>query len=380
VQSDSRMIVRFSKPLGQLTEDDLRKELLGKVAEGVYAEFKSDWPEELAKHFAAFANSYGGNLFIGVKADEETNLAKELPGIPLKKDLPDRVRDKVIHHSEPVPLFSTFPIKLKASKKCVLLIKIEEGDEPPYLTGDGRIYERNPGSSDPVPIRERLKIDLLYQKRDRTQNEFNQMVGQTYWRVRFPPEPRYRDRTDCSQNILMHRAMIVSPTIVRAELFRDFFGATTRDMVFKAFDRHSVHGGPRTFAQDSIRIGKLPKTEDPLYEFTEIYRSGLVENFKQTRRPPNEHVLVDDFVCSGEHVLKLSEELYCHYGYFGNVYICFGLSGFSGRKSSTKIDALPASRNWAEIERRYPAFEVGQNAEFIMNDIKAELERVFEHH
>ena len=72
----------FSKNLEALEAKDL--DALKSVAEGWYVEYKSQpiKQAEFAKHIAAFANQYGGFLFIGVKeADDHSRCAGSFPGV-----------------------------------------------------------------------------------------------------------------------------------------------------------------------------------------------------------------------------------------------------------------------------------------------------------
>jgi predicted HTH transcriptional regulator len=71
----------FSKPLQDIAGNDLR--VLRSTAE--YIEYKRELPNlrDLAKALSAFANQYGGFLFIGVtEAGDGSRMAKEFGGLP----------------------------------------------------------------------------------------------------------------------------------------------------------------------------------------------------------------------------------------------------------------------------------------------------------
>jgi predicted HTH transcriptional regulator len=61
----------------------------------------------------------------------------------------------------PIPNFDVKEFKIQDS--LVLVIKIEEGAMPPYVTNRGEIYERV--SSGSFPIRDSSKLTQLYNKR-----------------------------------------------------------------------------------------------------------------------------------------------------------------------------------------------------------------------
>lgn len=62
-----------------------------KVREGLKVDYKEDFPKDLPKLITAFANSHGGIVLIGVKADKETNEPIEICGIDLEDGLEERV-------------------------------------------------------------------------------------------------------------------------------------------------------------------------------------------------------------------------------------------------------------------------------------------------
>nr|QNO56114.1 hypothetical protein POMOPPKL_00011 [Methanosarcinales archaeon ANME-1 ERB7]QNO56147.1 hypothetical protein LBAABJFF_00007 [Methanosarcinales archaeon ANME-1 ERB7] len=150
----------FEKSFIEAKEKDL--ELLKSVAEGWYVEYKREKQngKKIAKSISSFANSHGGIYFIGIEADSSTNCAKDFIGV---NDSPDVIRDSVRGNLQPFPYFETFSINLSNGKK-VLMAVISEGNNPPYIHSDGRIYRRQEAASDPISENNRYTIDELYRK------------------------------------------------------------------------------------------------------------------------------------------------------------------------------------------------------------------------
>jgi hypothetical protein len=149
----------FGKKFTELTEDDLQ--ILRKVSEGWYIEYKSIIPEakKIAKSVASFGNSYGGLYILGIEADKN-NCAINFPGVDIKLDI---IHDAVKGNINPFPYFDCYTIGLK-NGKSIIIITVEEGFEPPYIHNDGRIYRRQESSSDPIPETNRYSLDQLYNK------------------------------------------------------------------------------------------------------------------------------------------------------------------------------------------------------------------------
>ena len=113
----------------------------------------------VAKSCAAFANTIGGLLVVGVPDDSD-----ELHGIDdhigeTQLWVKDVLRSRVV----PLPPFRARRLELQ-NGRWILLILVEESTTTPHLlTGQGSIYVRNPGSSDPRPLGDqRLLLDLLH--------------------------------------------------------------------------------------------------------------------------------------------------------------------------------------------------------------------------
>lgn len=159
----------FGKPIDEIVESDLNVLKQKHVAEGLYIEYKSDFPPnvKISHSIASFANSYGGWYFVGIKADQN-NEPEDFCGFNLSihKSPKEKVRDIVVGHIDPIPKFYSKLITL-SNGRGLLVVQIPESDEPPHITRDGRIYRRNAEGSDPVAENDRYTIDKLYEKSKR---------------------------------------------------------------------------------------------------------------------------------------------------------------------------------------------------------------------
>jgi hypothetical protein len=166
----------FDKPIDDLTAPDLDVLLARRIAEGYFVEFKSDFPErrKLAHSIAAFANTYGGWLFIGVVTDDH-NTANGIPGFDLDSTLDpiSTTRDVIRSYIDPVPLFHSKLVVLPTGK-AVLLIEVPDGQDTPFITNDGRVYRRVADAKDPVAETNRHALDALVVKGRRLEEQFRE--------------------------------------------------------------------------------------------------------------------------------------------------------------------------------------------------------------
>ena len=160
----------FDKNLADISPDDLAT--LTNVYEGWYVEYKSRLINNraLAKSLSSFANQYGGWLFLGIVEDGGSHAAKSFPGIPncqvpsglesLKNASKDLLRPFVFYETR---VFSG-PIESVGLQqgRSIIVVRIPEGPNTPYVHNDGRVYRRIADSSDPRPETDRATLDLLF--------------------------------------------------------------------------------------------------------------------------------------------------------------------------------------------------------------------------
>lgn len=156
----------FNGNLNELNEKQLQLLIEKEVAEGWYIEYKNNLildGRKIAKSVSSFANSEGGWYFMGIDSDQKTNKATELTGVDIadKRDIADQISKLITGNVSPVPSFDIRIVELH-SKRSVIIVKIEEGQQPPYTTSSGTIYQREHNASNPV--KDRYILEKLYEK------------------------------------------------------------------------------------------------------------------------------------------------------------------------------------------------------------------------
>lgn len=136
------------KDLVDVTWDDLSQ--LADLDEGYVLEFKQTFGttvrRKVPKIIASFSNSSGGWLIIGI-ADADRSIC------PIKRDSFDfsqAIGELCRRHVTPTPrLDMRFVIKPGTTDEGVLVVKVEEGDFPPYVA-DGVVEVREGSTSGPA--------------------------------------------------------------------------------------------------------------------------------------------------------------------------------------------------------------------------------------
>jgi hypothetical protein len=168
----------FDKEISKLEASDLA--ILREVYEGWFVDYKQEiiQAKDLAKQIAAFANSNGGWLFIGIKEkDGKERTASEFSGVTDIDKALVTVRNAASVHIH--PQFTGYTCKVikgpndeigLEEDRAIIVIEIKAGLEPPYIHSSGQIYRRFDDES--RPEKDRLELDKLYAKSEKFNENF----------------------------------------------------------------------------------------------------------------------------------------------------------------------------------------------------------------
>ncbi|MCE5286077.1 MAG: ATP-binding protein [Pelosinus sp.] len=166
------------KDIHQIDYSDL-SQLSGKeIKEGFQIEYKSMFSDsvfkKLPKIICSFANERGGWLFIGI--DENTLTPCPIP----TQEFELRINEKLLYQCSPVPyVIVKFISTPDDSSKGVLVIKVLEGRNPPYIC-NGVIYRRVGSGSSPIKeVDDRFFVDKLYQKAGEHREKIEKFCNKT---------------------------------------------------------------------------------------------------------------------------------------------------------------------------------------------------------
>ncbi len=255
----------FDKELAEIKRKDLDLLISKKVAEGWYVEFKSDFtsPKGVGHSIASFANTDGGWYIIGVEANKDTNEVEEIVGFELGKSKKpkDTISNIVRDHITPKPFFESKLVKV-GEGRGVLVIRIEQGSEPPYITNDGRIYQRVGEQSSPLEIRDRYLLEKLF---DRSR-ESKQRI-ENFCRNTLVMSKGQKEQNSCFLEIYL--------------FFKPFNSFTFKDFLQKSFFLNMQ----KVLNEDVTIFGKDAKSIKGGISFNNIYTSFDSYILRHFQRP-----------------------------------------------------------------------------------------------
>jgi hypothetical protein len=137
----------FTKPLSQLVTADLQELLDEGAVENVRLEFKLQEPikEETLKKLSSFANTYGGYMVVGARADSKDGRIQELPGIDVVAGYKQRVVQWCFDGASPplvVEVSDPIPVGGGSDKVCYVVHAVESDVAPHFLNGRKGIWIR----------------------------------------------------------------------------------------------------------------------------------------------------------------------------------------------------------------------------------------------
>ncbi len=145
-----------NKPWEKLRAKDIIAFLNELEDENFFFEFKLDdvKPDHFIKEVSAFANTYGGYIFLGV--DDSKNI------VGCSKWTEQKIHSVIHDCITSTPNFDVKKFNIDNYK--IYVVKIEEGTLPPYITNKGQILERV--SSGSFVVKDSAKLSQIYYKRE----------------------------------------------------------------------------------------------------------------------------------------------------------------------------------------------------------------------
>jgi hypothetical protein len=297
-------------------------------AEGVRFDFKRDLPQDLGDTVAAFSNTYGGLILLGVDSfPGQKNVPGSLPGASLGNDPKARVTDKILATVHPRPNFEVHVTLAQGPGKCVAVIRVREGTFPPYEFSQGatiKIPVRIEDSDRQASVRD---VENLFRRREEqgrlSEKEVAPYLFPLVGSLTIPSFERPSQRVAD----VFRFAMVLIPT-GRLRLQLDLnserhFESLIRS-AFKGDREFSRAKGGARWQEDWHRLGGQSDYEfridegppcDRIWRFWSDGALGFATNHSRSREPESVGNLVSDTLRFCQVATKLFEER----GYFGDL-------------------------------------------------------------
>ena len=163
----------FQKPINQLTYEDVRNFLKQGIPENTMLDYKLLLPknnEKFAKTIAAFANSLGGTIIIGVK-DEHDKPKPPFNGIAVHQKIRGQIESIIQEYIDPVVFVDIATCKNPKSNNMFVVVNIPQSNLTPHLVGHlKRAYVRTGQASKPETIVHPNNLPWLLDNRRKSNN------------------------------------------------------------------------------------------------------------------------------------------------------------------------------------------------------------------
>jgi len=168
------MSLRY-KQIDQITFQDFEDFCLLRLTKGPRLDYKREIPNNLENLVAAFANTLGGLILLGVDSDRLTNEPVWPPvGMPAQRGIEERIiqicQDNIY---PPVgPQISRLLDNPHAQGTTVAVIRVDESPEAPHAVNEGRhIYERTGNLNTPYDLANIDRIHHLLIRRQKIEEQ-----------------------------------------------------------------------------------------------------------------------------------------------------------------------------------------------------------------
>jgi hypothetical protein len=334
--------------------------------EGEIIEYKGDFPSNLEKSISAMANTYGGIILIGVKANKTTNT----PILPIKgRDLTEGLEEKVTSIcltkiSPPYipPFVKVCPFKNeKGEDKCVVFIRVYESDQTPHaINNNTDVYLRIKSQNEPFRKATIDEIDWLKDRRKKAIDLRESLL------VRADERYQYLSRASLSElEQKRFRKCFLVPIFCSQQLISsyDLFGCLDKLKGFE-FDNHieyiqmfgnTAHGILYYFREKQFEL------EHPKYLVYEEYSTyGLVlrkESFwENSYKEMRNRFSVDSLLHLIYLTFKLGLLFYSSIGYNGILKVGIDVSGLRRREiilMDNSVSGIEESLVKDEVENEF---------------------------
>jgi len=163
----------FQKPINQLTFEDVRNFLKQGLPENTMLDYKLLLPknnEKFAKTIAAFANSLGGTIIIGVK-DEHDKPKPPFNGVQVNTKIRGQIESIIQNYIDPVVFVDIATCKNPKNNNMFVVINIPQSNLTPHLVGHlKRAYVRTGQASRPETIVHPNNLPWLLDNRRKSNN------------------------------------------------------------------------------------------------------------------------------------------------------------------------------------------------------------------
>jgi hypothetical protein len=181
----------WQKPMSEIDFEDIDKFCASMPQENSRLDFKLDPPKRLEKTIAAFANTLGGLILIGIDSDQKTNAPVWPPqrGLPAQPGLEERIYQKAIQAI--YPPVTTISVSAVIENQflpghVILAVRVDESRAAPHAVDDRQkvyIYERSGSTTEPHQLAQIDRIQYLIERRKAIEVRKDELRAEAFRRI-----------------------------------------------------------------------------------------------------------------------------------------------------------------------------------------------------
>jgi len=273
----------FSIPIDSLTFQDVTNFCQTRAREGLVLDYKVDFPKNLDKAIASFANTYGGHILIGVNETPTGEPVLPIVGVAAHPGLRERVVATALQAITP-PIYPEVrvlefqsPVANTTNDRAVVVVRVHESEDGAHaIDGGTSVYLRVDNISSHFTRKATIEeVGWLINKRQKSLALKNQLIETAQGRARSSVIAWRTARRLSTQEPPGTFVLYTVPKFPRSEL------GSPQDLLQFSRSQHwkqHLHAlefplGTAVPIADGIRH---PDSHRWAYWFTEVNRFGLI--------------------------------------------------------------------------------------------------------
>ena len=170
----------FDRSLDNIKWETIERFCKEGLSEGTYLDYKESFPSKLEKTIAAFANTFGGVILIGIEENDQNQPVLPIKGIDFKRGLSEKITSIVLSRITPTLIPEIKIVTNEDNTKAIIVIRIQASKNPPHaISSNTDVYIRTNDLNNPEKRADLDEIDWLRNHRQKSIGFKNDILEQS---------------------------------------------------------------------------------------------------------------------------------------------------------------------------------------------------------